>query len=99
MNTSTNACVAFEKDIHLFVDHELADDDVSRLTRHLEVCESCAGFVEDLRQLAALHRHAGPMMDEAMAGMVDKHALFGSITKTLLDDKRNELARMFYELG
>lgn len=99
MNTSTNACIAFEKDIHLFVDHELVDDGVSRLAQHLEACSSCADFVDDLRQLAALHRQAGPMIDEAIAGMVDKHALFESITKTLLADKRNELASLFYELG
>ncbi|MHC5209826.1 MAG: tetratricopeptide repeat protein [Planctomycetota bacterium] len=101
MKLIAEACVAFEHDINLFVDHELPEGDGPRLVEHLEACASCSAYLDDLRELAGVHRtlEADGDADAALAAVVDKHALFASITRTLVVDKRTELARLFYELG
>jgi tetratricopeptide (TPR) repeat protein len=101
MKLTAEACVAFERDINLFVDHELPEGDAPRLVEHLEACADCHAYMDDLRELAGVHRalQAGGHEDAALADVVDRHALFASITRTLVLDKRNELARLFYELG
>jgi tetratricopeptide (TPR) repeat protein len=103
MNLTTQACTAFEQDISLFVDHELASAGVSRLTSHLTDCEACRSYVDDLRDMADLHREmaddAPLATEDAVRGLVDRHSLFAGITRRLLLDKSGELARLFYELG
>ena len=101
MKLSTEACVAFERDINLFVDHELPAAESPRLAAHLQACGACSGYVDDLRALSAMNRETVRAQDEvrAMAEMVDRHALFAAITRRLVQDKRAELARLFYELG
>jgi tetratricopeptide (TPR) repeat protein len=101
MKLTAEACVAFEHDINLFVDHELADGDGPRLVEHLEACAACSAYLDDLRELAGVHRtlDADGDADAALADVVDRHALFAAITRTLVLEKRNELARLFYELG
>ncbi len=104
MKLTAEACVAFERDINLFIDHELPASDTPQLVEHLEACGACHDYVDDLRELAAVHRQMGRGpdgggADSAVADLVDRHALFASITKTLLLDKREELARLLYELG
>jgi tetratricopeptide (TPR) repeat protein len=104
MKLTAEACVAFERDINLFIDHELPAADTPLLVEHLESCGPCRDYVDDLRELASLHRELrGPSGDDgsdaAVADLVDRHALFASITKTLLLDKREELVRLLYELG
>ena len=104
MKLSTEACVAFERDINLFVDHELPVAEGGHLVDHLQACGACRDYVDDLRELSELHRAtASAEVSEAeargLAEVVDRHALFASITRTLVGDKRSELARLFYELG
>jgi len=103
MKLTTQACTVFEKDINLFVDHELAVPEVSRLTAHLTECASCRSYVDDLREMADLHRGMAELApgttEDAVRGLVDKHGLFAGITRRLLQDKSEELARLFYELG
>lgn len=101
MKLAAEACLAFERDINLFVDHELADADRPRLAAHLQDCGACRGYVDDLRELSALHRDVARVEDEAraMAALVDRHALFAAVTRRLVQDRRGELARLFYELG
>ncbi|MHC5212917.1 MAG: tetratricopeptide repeat protein [Planctomycetota bacterium] len=99
MKLSTEACVAFERDINLFVDHELPEGDSPKLVAHLESCAHCHDYMDDLRELASVHREVGDEADAALAALVDRHELFASITRTLVGDKRDELARLFYELG
>ena len=95
----TAACLEFENDIHLFVDHELPADQTGRLSGHLDRCEGCTGYMDDLRRLATLNIESGAAADAALADLVDRHALFASVTRELMGDKRLELARLFYELG
>ena len=103
MNLSAPACSLFEHDISLFVDHELAAADVSRLTTHITECMACRAYMDDLRDMADLHRAMGELgpgaADDPVRGLVDRHALFAGITRRLLQDKAEELARLFYELG
>jgi tetratricopeptide (TPR) repeat protein len=103
MKLSAPACQTFEHDINLFVDHELPAAGVVRLTSHLAECGACNDYVDDLRELAELNRYSEELQpgttDEALRGLVDRHSLFGSITRRLLQDKSEELARLFYELG
>jgi tetratricopeptide (TPR) repeat protein len=103
MNLSIQACQAFEHDINLFVDHELPAAEVSRLTTHMAECSACTSYLDDLREFADLNRHKDELApgttEEAFRGLVDRHELFTSITRRLLDDKAAELARLFYELG
>jgi tetratricopeptide (TPR) repeat protein len=101
MKLSTDACVAFERDINLFVDHELTAAQSSHLVDHLQACGPCRDYVDDLRELSEMHRETDSAEAEArkMAEVVDRHKLFASITRTLVGDKRTELARLFYELG
>ncbi len=99
MNLTGQACLDFEQDINLFVDHELPAEDTGRLVSHLDGCTDCRGFVDDLRKLASLNRIQAADFDQARVDLVDKHALFAAVTGTLLDDKRAELSRLFYELG
>jgi len=106
MKLTAEACVAFERDINQFIDHELSAEDTPQLVRHLESCGACRDYVDDLREMAALHRQlagrdgagAGDA-DAAVAQLVDRHAIFASISRTLLLEKRDELARLLYELG
>lgn len=99
MNFDTQACIGFEQDIHAFVDHELQGAEMTRVVDHLDDCNRCRRYMDDLRQLASVHVGAANDMDRAMADVVDRHALFGGITRALLDEKREELARLFFELG
>ena len=108
MKLTAEACVAFEREINLFIDHELPAAETPQLVEHLEACGPCRDFLDDLRELAALHRELlgadgaqanDAAADAAVADLVDRHALFASITRTLLVDKREELARLLYELG
>lgn len=104
MKLTAEACVAFERDINLFIDHELPAAETPQLVGHLESCGVCHDYMDDLRELAAVHRELGRGPDDdgadaAVADLVDRHALFASITKTLLLDKRQDLARLLYELG
>jgi tetratricopeptide (TPR) repeat protein len=103
MKLSTAACVAFERDINLFVDHELPAAQSPRLAAHLQACDACSGYVDDLRELSAMHRVTAAAADadeaRAMAAVAGRHALFAAITRRLVQDKRAELARLFYELG
>ncbi len=110
MKSSTQACVTFEHDLNLFVDHELAVAHLSRITQHLEQCNGCRDFVDDLRTLSELHHD---VLDDAcegddrgdwgaeaaLAAVVDKHGLFATITRKLVVEKQADLARLFYELG
>jgi tetratricopeptide (TPR) repeat protein len=101
MKLTAEACVAFEHDISAFVDHELDAAGSDRLVAHLESCGACRDYLDDLRELAEMHRETAAADAEAraMAQLVDRHALFASITRTLVQEKRAELARLFYELG
>src|SRR5262249_42558857 len=95
MKLTAEACLAFEHDISLFVDHELDAAGSDRLVSHLESCDGCRDYLEDLRGLAEMHREAAAADVEAraVAELVDRHALFASITRTLVQEKRAELAR------
>ena len=67
MKLAAEACVAFERDINLFVDHELPDAQSGRLVEHLQSCGSCRDYVDDLRELAEMHRETASTEAERRA--------------------------------
>lgn len=99
MNLECKACVDFEHDLHAFVDHELRDDELPRVVAHLDQCPSCRGYLDDLEELAGLNHEATAEFEASVAAVVDKHELFADITKSLLSSRRQELVRLFHELG
>ena len=102
MRLTVEACVAFERDINLFVDRELPEAESRHLVEHLEACPGCKDYLQDLRELAGVHRDTAATevaAREAVAAVVDRHRLFSAITGRLLADKQAELARLLYELG
>lgn len=99
MNLDCQACIDFEHELHAFVDHELGGDDLQRVTEHLDECGSCRGYLEDLEQLATLNRDATVEFEASLEALIDRHGLFADITHQLLDEKRQELVRLFHELG
>ncbi|MGQ0552479.1 MAG: tetratricopeptide repeat protein [Planctomycetota bacterium] len=99
MKLTCEACVAFEQAINLFVDHELPESENAALVRHLDACGGCRDYLDDLRELANLHRDMDSGADAAVTDLVDRHALFAAVTRRLVQDKREELVRLFYELG
>jgi len=100
MNTPTeHACRDFAEDISAFVDGELEPASVGRLTAHVRACTGCHEAVDTLRRLSGLHRHAVAVHDEQLVESVDAEALLAGIQGNLLEEKREGLARLFYELG
>ncbi len=54
-----------------FVDHELGDDDMQRVAKHMEGCQPCTAVVGGLREMkACLRRHGRP--DPAPAGLLER---------------------------
>jgi len=100
MKLTSEACTAFERAINAFVDRELAADDSESLVRHLDECDGCRDYLEDLQLMASLHADAEAGFDEQVVeALVDEHGLFANVTRRLLAEKSEALARLFYELG
>lgn len=100
MKLTSEACTAFERAINAFVDRELAADASEALVRHLDECDGCRDYLEDLQAMAAMHVDLDTAFDtRAVEAIVDEHALFANVTRRLLGDKREALVRLFYELG
>ncbi len=99
MKLTAEGCTSFEQDISLFVDHELPARDVSRLTSHLASCGACRDYLDDLRELSSLHFALEGQPPAELGRVQDKHALFASITRVLVAERRSDLARLFYEVG
>ena len=49
-------CIDLEGDLSAYLDGELDVINVEKVTQHLDGCAECQGFVEQLRQMARLHR-------------------------------------------
>ena len=103
--------VKLEPDLHRT--REAMHPDLSRLVRHMGECAGCHDYTNALRQLSELNRSAAICPDprdehtaladfehdEATAGCVDPSRLFASIACNLVEEKREALARLFYEIG
>jgi tetratricopeptide (TPR) repeat protein len=87
---------------------------LARLVSHMGGCAGCHDYTNTLRQLSELNRTAAtfpdsdnggpesygdPALDEDTAARVDPAGLFASIARNLVEEKRETLARLFYEIG
>lgn len=93
------ACPSFVQDISCFVDGELAEQAGTRLVGHIEACPGCRDLVDALRRLSSVHLAGTAALDRALAATVDPASILGGITRDLLSEKRQALARLFYEVG
>lgn len=86
-----DVCALFQMDLSCLVDRELDEVAAVRAMAHMEECEACAGFFEDVRAQVRAHRQlVGP--DE----LIDK--LVGAPGLEAID-LRHRLAQIFYQLG
>jgi len=99
MTPATQACAGFVQDINAYVDDELDADGVDRLTGHARDCPGCNDYIDTLRRLSGLHRRHVAESEGAALANVDVAGVLASVTRTLVEDKRETLARLFYELG
>lgn len=90
-------CIEFDSDISAFVDGELDSIAADQLMDHLEACDHCQERIEQLRQMARLHR-ASLNPEEIIASM-DGQEIFKGITDELLTEKIGKVAELFYEIG
>lgn len=103
MMIHSQPCTTFVVDINAYVDGQLAAAEAGRLVDHTKSCEACNDYLDSLRLMSELHRNTKAAMDsgehDVAALKVDPQSLFGAITGSLLADKQESLARLFYEIG
>lgn len=90
-------CIELEDDLHAFVDGELGTIEFDKVLNHVEECEHCQSVIEQLRQMARLHRAS--FNPEEMLEFLDGAEIFQNITSELLDEKINKVADLFYQIG
>lgn len=86
-----DVCALFQMDLSCLVDRELDEVAAVRAIAHMEECETCAGFFEDVRAQVRAHRELVGA-DDLVDKLVGAHGL-ESI------DLRHRLAQIFYQLG
>lgn len=89
------ACARFEADLSAFVDGERTSLDGTDITQHIEECDGCRAFVNALAGMSRLHLFGAAERGELPSGT----ELFGDFTRRLLEDHRQKLAAVLYELG
>ena len=110
MKTQIEPCKSFVVDLNAFVDKELTDGDALRLVDHTRQCEGCADYLVALRRLSEFHRLTAAALgggapaerdgeDQTAIPAIDPTGLFASVTGVLANDKKESLARLFYEIG
>lgn len=109
MKTQIEPCKSFVVDLNAFVDKELNDGDALRLVDHTRQCEGCADYLVALRRMSEFHRLTAAALDDAETDeasedqtaipAIDASGLFASVTGVLANDKKESLARLFYEIG
>jgi tetratricopeptide (TPR) repeat protein len=107
LNRDATACPGYLQDLNAFVDGELGDegstsdrpDRLVQLVQHMGACAGCHDYTTALRELSQLNRDSAAGLEEELANRVDPTGLFASITGNLVEEKRQALARLFYEIG
>ncbi|MHC4942773.1 MAG: anti-sigma factor family protein, partial [Planctomycetota bacterium] len=95
LNTPT--CAELETDLSAFVDGELDNIDMDKLMSHIDNCVHCQSLIEQLRQMARLHRAC--FTEEDILDTIDGSDLFRNITSELVDEKIRKVAELFYQIG
>src|SRR5262245_18530795 len=89
------ACARFEADLSAFVDGERTSLEGADIASHVEECDGCRAFVNALDGMSRLHLFGAAERGELPSGT----ELFGDFTRRLLEDHRQKLAALLYELG
>jgi tetratricopeptide (TPR) repeat protein len=87
-------CLQIQVDLSAMLDGELDPASVRRVMVHSDVCPSCRGFLEGIRNQARLHRGiaaVAPAGDEVSAG--------AGRLREQLTGHRQKLSKILYELG
>lgn len=93
----TRVCVELEADLSAFVDGEHDSVDVDKLMKHLDECSHCRSFLDQLRQMAHLHRSC--FTEEEILESFDGAGLFQDITSELIEERISKVAELFYQIG
>ncbi len=88
---------------------------IQRLVEHMGGCAGCHDYTTTLRQFSEMNRNAHSAVDSGaeggtegevesesdsrLAGLVNPAGLLASLSRNLVDEKRQSLARLFYEIG
>jgi tetratricopeptide (TPR) repeat protein len=95
LNTPT--CAELETDLSAFVDGEVENIDMDKLMSHIDDCAHCQSLIEQLRQMARLHRAC--FTEEDILETLDGSEIFRNITSELVDEKIRKVAELFYQIG
>lgn len=90
-------CIDLEGDLSAYLDGELDTIDAEKVTSHLDGCAKCQGYVEQMRQMARLHRSC--FTPEDIFANIDPASMFKNITSELIDEKIKKVAELFYQIG
>ena len=94
---SSPVCSELEKDLSAFVDGELRDIHADRLVKHLDACPHCQELIEQMKTYARWHKDC--FDPEAVMNSIDPSRMFQNITSELLEEKIQNIARLFYQIG
>lgn len=90
-------CQHFEAELSAFVDGELQQLHMQRVMAHLDSCSACRSYVDQLRLFAQMHRDS--YSTEEILKTVDGPGIFNNITASLLTEKVDKIAELFYQIG
>ncbi len=107
---ASTPCEGIRADLSAMLDGELADARARRVLVHLEVCEGCRSFMEQLRRQVLLHRSAvdreeglfwSDLEDELAADLaeLDGGPDAEELAAEMLARGRENLAEVFYQIG
>jgi tetratricopeptide (TPR) repeat protein len=104
---NVDPCLQIQADLSAMLDGELAPASVRRVMVHSDVCPSCAGFLDGIRVQALAHQDLYKCLNSDADEIIEIHGLGGkrsglikvSELRKKLTENRDQLARIFYELG
>lgn len=91
-------CLQIQVDLSAMLDGELDAPSVRRVMVHSDVCPSCRGFLDSIRDQARLHRSIHEIQSREPAHDLDPASPAARLRQQLTDNRR-QLARILYELG
>ncbi len=100
-------CLQIQADLSAMLDGELAPASVRRVMVHSDVCPSCESFLDGIRVQAMAHQDLYKCLNSDEDEVIEIHGLGGkrsgrikvSELRKKLTENRDQLARIFYELG
>ncbi|MCK5943866.1 MAG: zf-HC2 domain-containing protein, partial [Planctomycetes bacterium] len=91
-------CLQIQVDLSAMLDGELDPAGIRRVTVHSDVCPSCRGFFDGIRQQVGLHKRLAAAMVAAEPGAEAASVADATLHRQLTANQR-KLSRILYELG